>query len=107
MFDLKTLKNDQARIAFLEDYRNFDNGWYLFKEDDDLGRRMWRFDLPECALIVEERRQTTFNPYIREKERIKWFVFKWYVVTDWHRPFEDNAGSRTMALQKLKEVTRQ
>lgn len=107
MFDLKSLKNDNARIAFLEDFRNADNGWYLFKEDDDLGRRMWRFDLPECALIVEERLQTTYNPYIKEEERQKWFVSKWYIVTDWHRPFEDNAGSRTMALQKLKEVTRQ
>lgn len=96
------LKNDKERIAFLEDYRNGDHGWYLWKDDDDLQRRWWRFDLDECALIVEEQLQTLRWPNTHQK----WIVTHWFIITDWHEPFADGTASRTQALAKLKEVTK-
>lgn len=95
-----TLKNDKERIAFLEDYRNEKNGWYIWKHDDDLQRTWWRFDLPDCALIVEEQLQTILWP----KEHQAWTVKCWYIITDWHALFADQVASRTMAVTKLKEV---
>ena len=95
-------KNDKERIAFLEDYRNEDHGWYLWKDDDDLQRKWWRFDLEDCALIVEERLQTLQWP----DEHLSWLVSRWYIITDWHKPFSDGAASKTQALAKLNEVTR-
>lgn len=42
MIDLEKLKNDKERAAFLDDYRNTDSGWYLWKEDDDRQIALWR-----------------------------------------------------------------
>ena len=106
MIDLKSLKNDDMRISFLEDYRNVDNGWYLWKEDTDMDRRFWRLDLEDGpALIVEEHKRTICY-YTEPKHRITWLIQQWYVVKDWNRPFDDNSGSRTMALKKIKEVAK-
>ena len=96
------LKNDKDRIAFLEDYRNTDHGWYRWKDDDDLNRKWWRFDLDDCALIVEEQLQTLQWP----NEHQKWLVTHWFIITDWDKQFSDGAASRTQALAKLKEVTK-
>lgn len=92
-------KNDRERGAFLDDYRNEKNGWYLWKEDDDIGRRMWRRDLTGCALIVEEQLIT----YRWPQDHVTWSVMHWYIVEDWHEPFADSQASRTEALKKLKE----
>lgn len=97
---MKKLKNDKERIAFLEDYRNMDNGWYLWKDDGDLDRKWWRYDLDDCALIVEERLQTIHWP----SDHLSWIVDHWYIIRDWHQPFEDGAASRTLALAVLKEA---
>ena len=91
-------KNDKERIAFLEDYRNVDHGWYLWKEDDDLKFRMWRYDLPDAALIVSEQLRTFTWP----DEHEEWTVAHWYIVKDWSGLFADQAASRTMALAELK-----
>ena len=40
MKNIKELKNDKERTAFLEDYRNLENGWYLWKDYRDINRRM-------------------------------------------------------------------
>lgn len=95
-------KNDKERVAFLEDYRNRDHGWYRWKDDDDLHRQWWRFDLDDCALIVEEQLQTFQWP----QEHIAWRVVHWFIITDWHRPFADGTASRSQALAKLKEAVR-
>lgn len=95
-------KNDRERGAFLDDYRNERNEWYLWKEDDDIGRRMWRRDLADCHLIVEEQLIT----YRWPKEHVTWSVMHWYIVEDWSIPFADSRGSRTSALQKLKEYAK-
>lgn len=92
-------KNDKERIAFLEDYRNEEHGWYLWKELDDIKRKWWRFDLAHCAFIVEEQLRTFMWP----DEHTDWHVVHWYIVTDWHTPLADNVASRTMALTVLKE----
>ena len=99
-------KNDKERIAFLENYRNTDNGWYLWKEDAEIDRRWWRFDLPDCALIVEEDRRTLLWP----KPRQKWFVVNWFIIKDWtfqDKTFRDQAGSRSMALAELKRCQKE
>lgn len=102
MADLK-FKNDKERIAFLEDYRNIDHGWYLWKDDGDPNRRWWRFDLDDCTLIVEEQLQTLEWP----ATHLSWLVKHWFIITDWHKPFADGVASRTMALARLKEACRQ
>ena len=96
------VKNDKERIEFLEERREQD-GWYLWKEDDDLNRKWWRFDLPDCALVVEERLQTIHWP----DDHQKWIESRWYIIKDWHLPFEDGAGSRTMALAELKRCQKE
>ena len=92
-------KNDKERGAFLDDYRNEQNGWYIWKEGDDINRQMWRRDLQDCALIVEEQQMTFRWP----QEHIDWSVMHWYIIEDWSQPFADSQASRTLALKKLKE----
>ena len=99
--DLKKLKNDKERIAFLEDYRNTEIGWYEWKHDSDLDRSWWRYDLEDCALIVEEQLHTFQWP----NEHVA-PVIHWYIVKDWHKPFGDSGASRTMALKELKEAVK-
>ena len=92
-------KNDRERGAFLDDYSNERAGWYLWKADKDIGRMMWRRDLPDCALIVEEQQVTLRFP----QEHTDWCVMNWYIIEDWEKPFADGLASRTAALKKLKE----
>ena len=103
------LKNDKERIAFLEDYRNEGNGWYLWKEDKDLGRKMWRLDVEggNASVIAEERLQVITWP----RPEAKWLIRDWYLVTDWddEQPFESASASRTIVLgyiKRLKEFAR-
>ena len=100
--DLKKLKNDKERTAFLEDYRNTENGWYMWKDDYDLGRSWWRYDLDDCALIVEEQLRTFQWP----NEHVTQSVMHWYIVKDWNQPFGDSVASKTMALKELKEAVK-
>jgi len=99
-------KNDKERIAFLEDYRNKENGWYLWKHDEDLQRSWWRYDLPDCSLIVEED-QMTFN---YPNRHVDWFARNWFIIRDWSfntKTFRDQVASRTMALKELKRIEKQ
>lgn len=102
---LKNFRNDKERIAFLEDYTNKENGWFLFRNDPEMKRRCWLLDLPEGAsLIVEEELRTFTWP----EEHQKWNVLTWFIIDDWteQKPFGDCRGSRTQALNKLKELGR-
>lgn len=101
MIDITKLKNDKERIAFLEDYRNEQNGWNLWKQDEDLGRWMWRYDLDDISIIVEERLQTYEWPKKHQARTIS----NWY-ITDWSGLFEDHRASRTMALAEIKKRTK-
>ena len=99
-------KNDKERIAFLKDYRNGENGWYLWKNDAEIDRRWWRLDLPDCALIVEEDRQTFEWP----KRRVEWRVVNWFIIKDWtfkDKTFRDQVGSRGMSLAELKRCQKE
>ena len=99
-------KNDKERIAFLEDYRNGENGWYCWKNDAEIDRRWWRYDLPDCALIVEEGRQTFEWP----KRRVEWRVVNWFIIKDWtfkDKTFRDQVGSRSMALAEIKRCQKE
>lgn len=99
MIDITKLKNDKERIAFLEDYRNTDNGWELWKADQELGRRWWRFCTGHCFLIVEEEWRTFEYP---RKEK-RWTVKHWYIMRYKCEPFGDQVASRTMALTEIKK----
>lgn len=95
------LKNDKERNAFIEDYRNEENGWYEWKDDGDLQRRWWRRDFNDCAIIIEENLRTHTWP----KHMVEWTVVRWYIITDWKRPFADGTASVTEVRNKLKELT--
>ena len=95
----KRFKNDKERKAFLDNYRNIDNGWYLWKEDEDIDRRMWRNDLIGFAFIVEEQLFTLNWPEPHEA----WGVLHWYINTFDSKPFADYQASKTQVMEKLKE----
>ena len=106
MKKLLELKNDKQRLAFLDDYTNTENGWYLWKYDDDLQRRWWRYDLPDCAMIVEEDQQTFTWPNVR----IEWRKRDWFIIRDWSqntKTFRDQQASRTLALAEIKRVQKE
>lgn len=101
--NIKSLKNDMERIAFLKDYRNTDNGWSLWKDDGELERRFWMLRLAEDAvLVVEEQLQTFLWP----KKHTTWSLMRWYIIEDSTAIFGDCVASRTQALAKLKEVAK-
>ena len=95
----KRFRNDKERKAFLDNYRNIDNGWYLWKEDEDINRKMWRNDLIGFAFIAEEQLITRNWPETREQ----WEVLHWYIVTPDSKPFADYQASKTQVMEKLKE----
>ena len=99
-------KNDKERIAFLEDCRNKEKGWYIFREIEDMQRRWWRFDLPDCALIVEEDQQTFEWP----EKHIEWSICNWFIISDLtfsEKTFGAQVASRSMALRELKRVEKE
>lgn len=103
---IMNLKNDKERVAFLEDYRNEENGWYCWYEVPATERRWWRYDLPDCALIVEEDRRTFTYPY----PRTEWFPLNWFVIRAWNfqnKTFRDQVASRSLALKEIKRVQRE
>lgn len=106
MKKLLELKNDKQRLAFLDDYTNEENGWYLWKYDDDLQRRWWRYDLPDCALIVEEDQATLHYPNLHTG----WIIENWFIIRDWsqkYKTFRDQQASRTLALAEIKRVQKE
>ena len=106
MKKLLELKNDKQRLAFLDDYTNTENGWYCWKYDEDLQRRWWRYDLPDCALIVEEDQTTLHWPNIH----IGWCRMGWFIIRDWSqgaKTFRDQQASRTLALAEIKRVQKE
>lgn len=103
MRNLRDLRNDKERREFLNDYRNMDNGWYPWIENGDIGRRLWRIDLTECALIVEEEMKTFSYP----SEHTEWNAFRWYIVRDWSKPFADSLASKTLELEEIRRVCRE
>ena len=102
---IMALKNDKERIAFLEDFRNTENGWRLWKDMKSIGRRWWRLDLArgftKLALIVEEEIQTIHYP----AEGEEWITRCWFIRNQFSglAPFADSRGSRTQALTALKD----
>lgn len=102
-------KNDEERLAFLDDYRNMDNGWCLWKDDHDRQLRVFRNDLaPDLCFLVEEHLQTISWP----NKHMKWEVRDRYIV-NWAetgdtpqrgmKTFSDQRASRTQQLAALKE----
>lgn len=98
---MTTFRNDKERIAFLEDYTNRENGWYLFRNDIQMQRRAWALDLIDgTTFIVEEEVRTITWP----ETHLEWITIAWFIIEDDGKPYGDCRGSRTMALTKLKEV---
>lgn len=103
--DITKLKNDKERTAFLEDYRNTENGWILWKELTDIRRRWWLYVLGDCSLIVEEQEQEFAWPNIHKA----WRPMQWYIVkAPLHEvPLANQQASRTLALAALKRVQKE
>lgn len=100
---MKKFKNDKERIAFLEDYRNRENGWFLWKHDPILQRIWWRRDLPDgTMLVVEEEKRTISWPDVHTEG----MVLHWYIVPDLESCpiFGDCVASRPQALAKIKAL---
>ena len=95
---MKSFKNDKERTAFLRDYRNTENGWYKWKEDEDLTRQWWRYDYEYGSFIVEEQLQTYHYP----NPHTEWSVIHWYIIKHENWLFADQVASFTQALQELK-----
>lgn len=110
MFLFNKFKNDKERKAFLEDYRNEENGWYLWTYDNAIERRWWRNDVaPGFSFIVEEEMIWISFP----KRHDKWIVRQWF-ITDQQvaeyacgnkKPHFGNYRARkTQALEYLKKA---
>lgn len=102
---MKKFKNDKERIAFLDDYRNLDNGWQLWKDDRELDRRWWRLSLGINIFVVEEQRITYHYP----ETHVTWDVMHWYVIDDIRvsQPFSDFRTSKSIALKVLKQIEKE
>ena len=72
------LKNEKERNEFLTDYRNEKNGWYLWKQDEELQRRWWRRDFENCFFVAEENLRTTTWP----KRAETWWIVSWFIIDD-------------------------
>ena len=98
------LKNERERNEFLTNYRNKENGWFMWKEDKDLQRRWWRREFEGCSFVVEENMRTSTWPKIA----VTWWVLQWFIIDDMSagKPFADGSASITMVRNKLKEMTK-
>lgn len=118
-------KNDKERIAYLEAYRDWDkksagpltDEWQLMIQDNMLGRR-WLYVEPAKGVrfVVEQAFRLIEWP---KRQRI-WTTKNWYIVEGELEPtdeeiyrtpggctFEECAASRTMALNRLKELQKE
>ena len=103
-------KNDAERIEFLENYRNMDLGWCLWKDDRDRQLRVFRNDITENLCFLVEEQLLTFSWPNRNQ---KWTVRDRYIV-NWAetgdrmergmQTFGDQRASRTQQLTALKEL---
>ena len=98
--NMRIFKNDKERAAFLDDYRDAEAGWKLWKDDPETGIRWWRFDLPAGVLIVEERECELVYP-ITHRDYI---VRQRYIIQDEEKPFGSQQASRTQQIAWLKEM---
>jgi len=99
-------RNDTERAAFLDNYREESAGWYLWKEDPELGEKIWRNDLSDTHYYaVREVFETSLWP----KKHQKWYAIDRYIVDlgdpeeEFPPTFHDQRASRTQQLTDLKE----
>lgn len=100
--------NDKDRIAFLENYRNDEAGWYLWHDmADTVGLRWWRHDdvSDDFALVVVEELFSGTTPDIWPETTPRWRAKHYYMVRDWGQPFADAVTNRTQVLKEMKKKT--
>lgn len=102
---MKNFKNDKERLDFIDNYSDMENGWYVWKHDDDMQRTVWRNDLDEdLSFIVEEDLQTFSWPAVHRKWTIRnAYIAIWSLMGPEGDTFADRRASRTMMLTALKE----
>lgn len=101
---LMSLRNDKERTAFLEDYRNTENGWEVW-DKSLLGQRFWwAWEFPDRSrtIIVEEKLWDSIWP---RKEK-KWIPAEWFILQDKEQPLANQHASKTLALEEIKTYTR-
>lgn len=101
---LMRLKNDKERTAFLEDYRNIENGWKIWDQAAKGQRIWWEWFFPDgvCSIIVEEKYWYSEWP----KREHKWIPTEWFILRDDSEPLANQHASKTMALEEIKTYVR-
>ena len=100
------LPNDEARQAFLRDYTNAENGWYLWVETPEVQRRWYRRDFDGWSIVIEESDhivKAKVAGYNYPKTRM---VMHMYMVEDFDLPLESNLSVKTQIMSRLRELTR-
>lgn len=111
---MKLFKNDADRQAWIDAYRDgrfrnkYADAWSIWVEYPLIDRRFWKAELGGVWFIIEERLQTGFNPFMEPKYSVGWSTCAGYIIPDGNnanrKPFEDYKASKTMMLNKIKEI---
>lgn len=98
------LRNDKERKEFIENCHNGENGWNMWKSDEDLGRYWWRCKIADDVFVVVEEELRTFVFPIKHTE-IR--PMRYYITPEFFAmPFSEYIVSKTQVIDKLKELTR-
>lgn len=102
--EFRTFKNDKERKEFLDNYTSGENGWHLWKGDEDLSRYWWRCEIDDNVfMVIEEQLETYQFPHKHTKMR----PMRYYITPELiAQPFSDYVVSKTQTLDKLKELDR-
>ena len=107
---MKMFRNDADRQEWIDGYRGgkYADAWSIWVEYPLINRRFWKAELCGVWFIIEERMQTVFNPFTEPKYTRRWTTCAGYIIPDaslgsWN-PLEDYKASKTMMLNKIKEL---
>lgn len=102
--EFRTFRNDKERKEFLDNYTSGENGWHLWKGDEDLSRYWWRCEIDDNVfLVIEEQLETYQFPVYHTKMQPMHYYITPEII---EKPFSDYGKSKTQALDKLKELDR-
>lgn len=110
MGDLKALKNNKLRQAFLEELKESQE-WYTWFSEPRTDRKFKRVDIAsaKASIVCELRREQHFYP----KDHIDWFRNSYYIIPTKElenrgrlKPFSAYRSSMSECIEKIKEIQR-
>lgn len=107
---MKMFRNDDDRRDWIDGYRGgqYADAWKIWVEYPLIDRRFWKAELAGCTFVHEERLQTVTNPFTEPKTQVKWTTCGGYILplftSGLNHPLEDYKASKTMMLNKIKEL---